>query len=875
MSSNTPTKSADPEAPVLKKKKNLSPVWILPILAAVLGLWLLVGFIQERGSDIVVRFPSATGIEANKTLVRYQGIVVGQVSKVSLAEDRSSVDVSLRMQNSVDELLRQQTQFWLVSPKASLTGIDGLDALFSGNYIAMQPGEGKRRTDFIGLAEAPLLAAHSEGLMLQLLAKQRGSLNIGSGLYYQQIKVGEVIDYQLQSDGSGVLFTAFIERDYRHLARSNSRFWNISGAAVHADKSGIDVQVPSLATLVAGGIAFSSPDDGQLAQPEQQFTLFDNDRDASPKLPFTLTATAANGLSVGSAIRYRGVDIGEISAINLGAEGVTIAAFVEPQYQQLLNSGTRFSQVKAQIGLNGVANLDTLIFGDVIRLWPGSGQPQSQFALLDKAPDDATVGSRFILRQDKLKGVSVGAPLRYRGVAVGEVLAVKLTPDEVDIEVLVEPQYANLVRQNSRFWLHGAVAVSADFSELSVTAAPLADAIHGGIAFSSSSNSPQADAGQRFDLADSRDAALAPTPIRLTLTTDSLIGLNPGAPVFYRDLQVGKVAELSLQQQTLAVAVEIEQRYQYLIGRNTRFWHYSGIEVEGSLASLKVRANPLISMVRGGLSLGHVDHTVAEGEFSDHHIYASEALALHNSHTVRLILNGAARIDNGAPIRYQGHQVGEVTDVQLSADLQQQQVTAKLEMPWASQFVRSDAQYYLVQPEIGLSGVRNVQTILSGNHIGVLPGRNQVEQSRFTIATEEPLQLPFADGLRLVLNQTRLGSLHIGSPVLYRQIRVGEVVHTRLAENGNSVDIEVQLQPQYQHLVNASSRFWNASGVDIQLGVFSGADIKTESLETILSGGIAFATETSTNDRNRLDEGQRLPLYDQVNSRWLEWAPRL
>lgn len=207
----------DTQAPQIKQKKTLSPIWILPILASVLAVWLLVGYLQERGSVITLTFPYAKGIEANKTVIRFQGLVVGQVSAVTLDDDKESIVVTAKMNSTVDDLLRDGTYFWLVTPKASLTGIEGLDALVGGNYITMRPGGGDRRLKFKGHFEAPLYSTGDDGLMIKLEAKGRGSLDVGTGVYFQQIPIGQILQYDLVPDHNHVRFTAVIEPEYRSL----------------------------------------------------------------------------------------------------------------------------------------------------------------------------------------------------------------------------------------------------------------------------------------------------------------------------------------------------------------------------------------------------------------------------------------------------------------------------------------------------------------------------------------------------------------------------------------------------------------------------------------------------------------------------------
>ncbi|GAA5187841.1 MlaD family protein [Ferrimonas gelatinilytica] len=868
--------TSDSQHPVVRRKKNLSPIWILPVLAFVLGLWLLYSYIIERGTTITVKFPSANGITANKTLVRYQGIVVGQVKGVKLDEDQKSVLVNINMNHTVENLLRRGTQFWLVSPKASLTGFEGLDALFSGNYIAMEPGEGPRRNEFQATLEAPpTLSRHTEGLLVRLTAPNRGSLNIGSGVYFQQVQIGEVVDFRLNNQTQEVVFDVHIQSRYQSLVRHNSQFWNSSGVAIHASRSGIDVELESLASLLSGGVVLSSPADGEPVTDGTRFKLHERARDARPRAEFQVWVESADGFSVGTPIRFRGLDLGQVQDIELTEQGVILHAYIDTEYRHLLRKNTRFARVGAQLGLDGVAHLDTLLFGDFIRLWPGDGEPHTEFSLSQEG-ELHREGRAFLLEHDSLEGAGVGAPVRFRGVPVGEVVEVTLTDEGVQSRIWIDAPYHQRVRQDAAFWLQSAVEVEADLAKLSVRSRPLADILSGGIAFSGGEGT-EAAGQSRFALAVSESAAKSGPRVHLSLQTETPAGLAAGASVLYRDLEVGTIESLSLGKDGVTVQVGIERRYQHLINTDTRFWHHSGIKVEGSLAGINIQAAPLTTLLRGGLSFdtaikGH--ENTQPGLPEDRHIYPDRHSALQGIEHLSLFIDSAAQIPAGAPIRFRGHTIGKIRSVSLSDDLANQRLEAQLDRPWADRFLAQDSQFYLVSPEIRLSGVRDPDTLITGNYIAAMPGTAEQRSDSFLVAMAPPTTLPFDDGLTLVLNQPNLGSLAVGSPVLYRQIKVGEVIKTGLAADGASVDIEIQLMPRYQHLVNQSSRFWNASGINVDVGLFSGAQISAESLETILAGGVAFATQESSNGENLLADGTRLPLHNQAQSAWLEWQTR-
>ncbi|STD45083.1 paraquat-inducible protein B [Edwardsiella tarda] len=197
---------------------------------------------------------------AGRTPVRFQGVEVGTVSKVSVTPDLRAVEVTLNIQRSMQHTLRQGTQFWLVNPQVSLAGVSGLDALVGGNYIAMLPGDGAPQKHFTALAEPPTRQPSGDELLLHLNAADLGSLSIGlPPSIIGRSPVGRVYNYAIAEQQQGVRIDVLIEPRFASLVKENSRFWNVSGIRGDVSLSGISLQVDGLTALVNGAIALRLP----------------------------------------------------------------------------------------------------------------------------------------------------------------------------------------------------------------------------------------------------------------------------------------------------------------------------------------------------------------------------------------------------------------------------------------------------------------------------------------------------------------------------------------------------------------------------------------------------------------------------------------
>ena len=268
---------AIPQSGRRRRRSWLSPIWLVPVLAAAAIGAFLHQRRSEEGPTIHITFKEGEGLQAGKTDLRYRGIKLGQVEEVKLSDDLKSVTADVQLVRTAEPLAKEGSEFWIVRPRVSLTGVQGLGTIVSGAYIEVKPGKGSDRNDFQGLNRPPPLAEEERGLEVEVFTGRQGALEPETPVFYRGVQVGAVDSSGLSPDSRGVVTKLAIERPYRELVRRNSKFWNAGG--VKFDVSlfhGVQASAKSFSTLVRGGIAFATPDPpGPLAKNGEAFPLAD------------------------------------------------------------------------------------------------------------------------------------------------------------------------------------------------------------------------------------------------------------------------------------------------------------------------------------------------------------------------------------------------------------------------------------------------------------------------------------------------------------------------------------------------------------------------------------------------------------------------
>jgi len=316
-----------PEPVVRRPRVNASIVWLVPIIAALVGLSLVIHAWLEAGPTISISFLSAEGLDPGKTPVKYKNVTIGRVTAVRLSEDRSRIIAKVALEKSAQGFATADTRYWVVRPRIGLGGVSGIDTLLSGAFIGADVGESSEpKSEFTGLENPPPVTHGAPGKTFDLHSDDLGSLDIGSPVYYRRIQVGRVSTYHLDKDGKGVTLQIFVDAPNDQFVTTSSRFWNASGVDVSLGADGLKVNTQSLATVLAGGVAFQDPPgphDATPAQEDAAYRLF-NDRatamappDGEPKYIRMRFNQSLRGLAVDAPVEFLGVPFGRVVSVNL------------------------------------------------------------------------------------------------------------------------------------------------------------------------------------------------------------------------------------------------------------------------------------------------------------------------------------------------------------------------------------------------------------------------------------------------------------------------------------------------------------------------------------------------------------------------------
>jgi paraquat-inducible protein B len=322
-----------PEAVATRRSRwRLQLVWLVPLVAVLIGGWLAVQAVLQKGPAITISFKTGEGIEAGKTKIRFKDVDIGIVKSVVLSKDRRNVIVSAELAKEATSMLVDDTRFWVVRARISGGNVSGLSTLLSGSYIDADAGSrAETRRDFVGLETPPVVKKDVPGREFVLKGEDMGSLAIGSPIFFRHLQVGEVTAHSIDDDGKGVTLRIFIKAPYEKYVRADSRFWHASGFDLELGANGVKLDTQSVVAIIIGGLAFQSPPDSAgrpQADANTEFALFHDRAEAMKRHDRIVDAYVLNfkesvrGLKVGSPVEFRGIVVGEVVAINIAFDPV-------------------------------------------------------------------------------------------------------------------------------------------------------------------------------------------------------------------------------------------------------------------------------------------------------------------------------------------------------------------------------------------------------------------------------------------------------------------------------------------------------------------------------------------------------------------------
>lgn len=993
----------------LKIRRGIfSPIWLTPLLALCITLWLLYNGYVNTGKEIIIQFDSGSELVPEKTPVKYKGISVGKVKDVRIAESPDKVEAVVILSKEAEILAREGVMFWIVKPRLGFNKITGLETLISGSYIEVQPPtfeEEKLRslpeqTSFTGLSEPPDTAMSEDALPLRLQTKSNQYLIKGVPLFFKGMNAGQVTGVRFEPKTGIYDINISVSREYRQYVTTATTFWDVGGLEVKFDAAGFSMETPPLGSLISGGIAFDNPEDeaGEPAETGHLFKLYGSERESTlSENVITLKMKDAAGIKAGrTPVMFMGLPAGLVTGVAPSADYSEVTAHVRlnRKFEGFAGKGSSFVLVKPAFSMTGVTGLSTILTGVYIEVFPGGGEPASEFALSEHAPAkgerdghritltasakgsldvmsaiyfkniqighitdvrlsknrsvevDAVIYKNYAgladeglyfsrdeglnLRLDSeglaintgsltalLKGgikaehfgrgassvtlyensadakkayykdtgiktimlasadaeeISAGDPLYFRGVKVGETGGFSLNKSGSGIlaELLIYPEYAELVTAHSVFHKSGGISFEADAAGLRIQAPALKTAIGGGIAFFNPDKKLLSCDNGTYTLYESRSDAekaimLAGSGKSIILTAANAVPPAEGADVYYRNMNAGTVMQVKPGKDGNArLTLFIKPEFAGFVNDKTRFWLEGGMEMRADTSGFSFKSKPVKTYIEDAVFFDSFRKAKGTG------ILYPDAQSAREADMTRIYVTFPSPVDikKGAPLINGGATAGYAAE---SAVKDGRTRTAVLVSDEFSDGLAEGALFWTENIRISPDGIENLDSAIFGTKIAMKNGSGR-PAAEFTALAEAPSPFEGREGLRIRLVSPARHSLEKGSPVFYRQIETGGVENISLSADGRSVEVSVFIDEKYRRLVKENSVFWNSGGVGTKINLF-GIKVKTESVKTLLIGGISFATPDHAG--SDAENGQIFSLHSDPKSSWLKWEPDL
>lgn len=375
-----PNPKAPQSAPkaIVRKRARPSIVWLIPLVAALVGLNLAYWAWSEQGPTISIVFESADGLVAGQTKLKYKEVDVGLVETVELNADLSKVKVTASLVKELSRYLTDETRFWVVRAEVSAAEISDVGTLLSGAYIGVDPSAAGENTRFFtGLEKAPVVRSDKPGTLFNLRAQELASIDVGSPVYYRWLRVGQIAGYTLGDAGEYVSVQVFVEAPHDRRVRSTTRFWNASGIDAVVTAEGLQIDTPSLMSMLVGGIAFETPATVTVAQDVAEnmiFELYPN-KQATRRPRYSLKKRyllyfddSVSGLVPGSPVEFRGIKLGEVLDVDVELDRETnemripVVIEIEPERLGLTRTdaeGGGIDRIQVMVGRGFRARLAT------------------------------------------------------------------------------------------------------------------------------------------------------------------------------------------------------------------------------------------------------------------------------------------------------------------------------------------------------------------------------------------------------------------------------------------------------------------------------------------------------------------------------------
>lgn len=615
--------------------------------------------------------------------VYFRKAPVGQVADYRFSTDRKKVEIDILINKKDVGLVKKNSRFWNISGvnvKAGISGVDlSMDSLASvvmGGVAFDSPDNDEPAEQGQSYALYPDYKSAKRGVDIQILVPMDDGLKLQeTGIFHKNVQVGVLTDLDIPVENDSIFEqlqpeqkkgmlkgVLLVDPNYVHLFKTDTKI------LLREPKFSLNKeQISKIGELFRGDYFDVLSGSGEA---KTQFTV-EKEEDFLLHLPnmlaLTFQASESYGVDEGQGIYYNDVQVGEILKRKLTLNNVEFQGVIYPPYRHLVGQNSKFV---------AISNLDVNIGLDGLRIKAGSpndwvkggvrlisdkpmGKAKSEYPLY-KDTDHAELGvvssekrATLTLSAKELSGISQGSVVLYRDFQVGEVLKVRPTQKQFEVELFIEPAYRHLISEKNRYWVEPAVSADVSLKGVNIQAAPIMRTLKGAISFDN-----QAGSGSKTLFA-SKDKALSGNTY-LTLIAKDASKLSEGMDIKYMGLTVGKVEKLELQnaRKQIKATAYVEGQYYPLLAKAGSKFNVISPEISTSgVKNIDAALQNYIS-VEAGSGKTETQFTLEDTD--------TLKTTYDSGFPVIVETSDAQGIQVEAPVLYRGMQVGIVKKMNLS-----------------------------------------------------------------------------------------------------------------------------------------------------------------------------------------------------------------
>ena len=553
-----------------------------------------------------INFEKANGIEENSAII-YKGIEIGRILTVGLQNE--ILQTKAYVYEDYKYLLTNNTKFFVEEPTVSIEGVENLGNIVKGNFVSLVYKEGTFNNIFKAIDKKDI-NKNNRSIKLELYSDSLNSISEKSKIYYKNIEVGKVDSYSLTSNLQKVKIVVSIDDQYKDLINDHILFYDMSSKLVEMKALDLNINYSGVEPLLNGAIGIVGEKRSEKLT-KKEFKLYSSFKDVEKlkkvyNTGITIDAFFDNDFEIkpNMEIIYKNQEIGFVKDIDFDDRRSTVRLFIYTPFQKYITKKSRFYKkgiVNLKASLSGVLfevdNFTSLLEGS-IHLDTDSPITYNNYEVFSSEDAMKNSSNSISIVFDDVEGVQENfSQLTYKGVNVGKVTKVSLNKDQkVEVKAIIYDDYASFAKEGTIYYLKKPRISLQEIANAGSTVM----AVNIGVIKSTSANTQT-----KFDgLKDQPSVEKSHFGTVFQVEDSTASSVNVDAPVYYKNVQIGKVSKVDLSSDGSKVIVDclIDDKYKKFVRKNSEFYDISGFEMKFSIFSgSKIESNTFTSILKGGI----------------------------------------------------------------------------------------------------------------------------------------------------------------------------------------------------------------------------------------------------------------------------------